>query len=96
MQAVLADPSTAPISDKLKATLPFLRKVTRDHQNVTAADARALLDAGVTKAQVQDALMVCWCFNTITRLADTFEFEVGPQAAFDSSANMLLKRGYKL
>jgi len=32
----------------------------------------------------------------ITRLADTFEFHVGSTASFDSSAKMLLKRGYKM
>jgi alkylhydroperoxidase family enzyme len=96
VQAVLADPATAPIGDKLRAVLPFLRKVTREHGTLGPDDVRALDAAGVTRAQLEDALMVTWCFNVITRLADTFEFHVGPQASFDSSAKMLLTRGYKL
>lgn len=96
VEAALADLATAKVSDKLRATLGMLAKVTRDHASVSADDMRALLALGVTRAQIEDALMVGWCFNVITRLADTFEFHVGPQAAFDSSAKMLLTRGYKI
>lgn len=95
MQAVLSDPATAPIEEPLRATLAFLRKVTREHDQVTPEDVRTLLGAGVTRAQIEDALNVGFAFNVITRLADTFEFEVGPRAAFDAGARMLLGRGYK-
>ncbi len=96
VQAVLADLATAPIREPLRATLGLLRKVTKDHGAVAAEDLRAVLALGVTRAQIEDALDVCFAFNVITRLADTFDFFVGPQAAFDSSAKMLLTRGYKL
>jgi hypothetical protein len=69
--------------------------VTREHEAVTAADVRQLLALGVTRAQIEDALNVGFAFNVITRLADTFEFEVGPPAAFEMGAKMLLTRGYK-
>lgn len=96
VDAVLADLATAPIDDKLRATLAFLRKVTREHERVTAEDVRPLLAMGITRAQLEDALNVGFAFNVITRCADTFEFEVGPQSAFDASAKSLLTRGYKL
>ena len=35
MQAVLADLDHAPIGEPLRATLAFLRKVTREHQSVS-------------------------------------------------------------
>ena len=95
VEAVLIDLATAPIPEPLRATLAFLRKVTREHASVTPEDIRSLLALGVTKQQVRDALNVAWCFNVITRLADTFEFEVGPRAAFDVGAKMLLSRGYR-
>lgn len=96
VQATLADLASAPISDKLRAMLAVLRDVTRDPATVTAARMRELLDLGITRPQIEDALLVAWSFNVITRLADTFAFHVGPQAAFDSSAKMLLGRGYKI
>ena len=95
MTAALADLASAPIDDKLRATLAFLRKVTREHDNVTPDDVRGLLAIGVTRQQVEDALNVCFAFNVITRLADTFQFEVGPQSAFEAGASHLLKRGYQ-
>jgi alkylhydroperoxidase family enzyme len=95
VQAVLADLERAPIREPLKATLAFLRKVTREHDRVGADDVRRLLALGVTRAQIEDALHVAFAFNVITRLADTFEFEVGPRAAFESGAKHLLSRGYK-
>lgn len=95
VEAVLNDLATAPIPEPLRATLAFLRKVTREHEAVTPADVRALLALGVSKQQVRDALNVAWCFNVITRLADTFQFEVGPRSAFEVGAKMLLSRGYR-
>jgi len=95
VDAVLADVDRAPIAEPLRATLKFLGKVTREHQAVRADDVRALLALGVTRTQVEDALHVAFAFNVITRLADTFEFEVGPRAAFDAGARVLLSRGYQ-
>jgi len=95
VQAVLADLETAPIAEPLRATLAFLGKVTRHHDEVTADDVRVLLALGVTRGQIEDALNVGFAFNVITRLADTFAFEVGTPASFDAGARMLLGRGYK-
>ena len=72
-----------------------MRKVTRDHASVIADDIKVLLDAGVTRSQIEDALAVCFAFNVITRLADTFKFEIPSKASLEASANMLLKRGYR-
>ena len=96
VDAALLDPDSAELTPKVKATLALLAKVTRDHENLTAADVAPVLAAGVTRAGVLQALDVAWAFNVITRLADAFEFHCGPQAAFDTSAKMLLKRGYKV
>jgi alkylhydroperoxidase family enzyme len=95
VEAVLRDLATAPIPEPLKKTLGFLKKVTREHEQVNVADVKVLLAAGVSKQQIKDALNVAWCFNVITRLADAFQFEVGPRAAFDVGAKMLLTRGYR-
>jgi alkylhydroperoxidase family enzyme len=94
--AVLADLDTAPIGEPLRATLRLLRKVTREHAAVTADDLRAVLAAGVSRAQIEDALAVGFAFNVIDRLADTFEFHVPDAASFAAGARMLLTRGYKL
>jgi hypothetical protein len=68
-------PRFSPISrpQSLLATLRMLRKLTRE-QTVDANDMRAVLAAGVSCEQIEDALAVCFSFNIIGRLADAFGF----------------------
>jgi alkylhydroperoxidase family enzyme len=94
VHAVLADLDAAPISEPLRAMLKFLRHVTRSA--VTTDDVRVLRASGVTRAQIDDALAICWAFNVINRLGDAFGFAVPGPAAFAASAKMLLARGYKM
>src|SRR5690348_4185459 len=69
--AVLSDLDAAPIDEPLRATLRMLGKLTREH-TVDAADMRAVLAAGVSRQQIDDALAVSFAFGTINRLADAF------------------------
>jgi len=94
VSAVLSDLETAPIEEPLRATLRTLRKLTRENQ-VDAGDMRALLAAGVSREQIEDALAICLAFNTITRLANAFGFvDPGPNA-MEAGAKYLLARGYR-
>ncbi|MBO0703434.1 MAG: carboxymuconolactone decarboxylase family protein [Candidatus Dormibacteraeota bacterium] len=92
--AVLSDLETAPIEEPLRATLRLLRKLTREGA-VSAGDVRAVLDAGVSRAQVEDALAVCCSFNVTNRLADAFGFSVLEPDGFEAGARFLLSRGYR-
>jgi hypothetical protein len=56
---------------------------------------RAVLAAGATREQIEDALAVCFSFNTIDRLADAFGFFVPGPKAFEAGAKYLLARGYR-
>jgi uncharacterized peroxidase-related enzyme len=91
---VLSDLEKAPIEEPLRATLRLLGKLTRE-QTVNVDDMHAVLSAGVSREQIEDALAVCFAFNTTTRLADAFGFFVpGPQG-FQAGAKFLLRRGYQ-
>lgn len=92
--AVLSDLETAPIEEPLRATLRMLGKLTREHK-VDVNDMRALLAAGVSRQQIEDALAVCFAFNTTARLADSFGFAVPGPAGFAAGAKYLLARGYR-
>jgi hypothetical protein len=91
---VLADLDTAPIDEKLRETLRFLRKVTLDPGHVDPDDVRPLRRLGVSRQAVEDALAVAFFFNLITRLADAFGWDVESDAGFQASAKMLLGKGY--
>lgn len=92
--AVLADLETAPIGEPLRATLRLLRKVTQEG-TVAPDDVRAVLAAGATREQIEDALAVCFSFNVTNRLADAFGFSMLDAEGFDAGAKVLLSRGYK-
>ena len=92
--ATLADLDTAPIEEPLRATLRMLGRLTREH-GIDADDMQAVLTAGVSSAQIEDALAVCFAFNTTARLANAFGFETASPAAMDAGAKHLLRRGYR-
>jgi uncharacterized peroxidase-related enzyme len=92
--AVLKDLDSAPIDEPLRATLRMLGTLTREGR-LSDGDMRAVLAAGVSASQIEDALAVCFAFNTTNRLADAFGFELPSPAGFEAGAGYLLKRGYR-
>jgi alkylhydroperoxidase family enzyme len=85
---------TAPVDDKLRATLGFIEKLTLRPQELTPNDAIEVLSAGVSKAALVDAIHVAALFNMIVRLADSFGWDVPPWEAFAGRAEGMLARGY--
>ena len=92
--AVLSDLPTAPLDEPLKSTLRLIGKLTREH-TVGVEDMRALLAAGASRSQIEDALAICFAFNTTNRLADAFGFELLSKEGFEAGAKVLLARGYR-
>jgi uncharacterized peroxidase-related enzyme len=92
--AVLADLESAPIAEPLRATLRMLGRLTA-HGTLARDDMREVLDAGVTREQIEDALAVCAAFAVTDRLADAFGFEQLSPEGFAAGAKYLLKRGYR-
>lgn len=92
--ATLTDLDTAPIDEPLRATLRMLGKLTREH-TIDADDIRGVLSAGVSPAQIDDALAVCFAFDTIARLSNAFDFAIASPGAMEAGARHLLKRGYR-
>jgi uncharacterized peroxidase-related enzyme len=92
--AVLADLDSAPIAEPLRATLRMLGKLTATAE-LSAADMREVLAAGVSPQQAEDALAICAAFNTTNRLADAFGFAILSPEDFQAGAKYLLKRGYR-
>jgi uncharacterized peroxidase-related enzyme len=90
----LANFETAPIDEPLRVTMRMLEKLTKEH-SIDQDDIRKVLASGVSPMQVENALAVCFAFNTTNRLADTFEFFVPNPQAMQAGAKYLLKRGYQ-
>ena len=96
IQQVLNDYATAPISEKLRATLGLLKKMTLDPVGLGPEDVRTVMRAGVSKQAIQDAMEVAFLFNIYDRLADAMGWHVPSQGAgyYQVAARRLLKHGY--
>ena len=91
------DYTTAPIGDKLRATLGLLKKMTLDHDSLGPDDVRTAMRAGVSRQAIQDALEVAFLFNIYDRLADSMGWDVPALAGgyYQTAARRLLKHGYQ-
>jgi alkylhydroperoxidase family enzyme len=99
VRKALDDPDTAPITPQVRATLKFLRKMTRTPSDLGPDDAREVLAAGVSKAALAEAIEVAYLFNIYDRLADTMGWDVpaeGDGSYAAAAKNLLSARGYKL
>lgn len=76
VDAVLADWQSAPIDERLRATLGFLQKLTLAPASVCGPDVDLMREAGVSSEAIEDAIHVCYVFSVLTRLADAFDFEL--------------------
>jgi alkylhydroperoxidase family enzyme len=95
-EAVRTDWRTAPVAEPLRATLGFLEKLTLRPAEVTAADARRVLAAGVREEALVDAITVAALFSMIVRLADSLGWGVPPDEAFRARAPAMIESGYAL
>jgi len=89
----LVDDST--LSTKARAMLPFLAKLTKTPDDVTAADLQPARDAGVTEGAIEDAIYVCTVFCIFNRLADSFACKLISAEDGPKVAKMLLEKGYE-
>lgn len=93
---MLDDYHSAAISEGLRATLGFLERMTLHPEDLTPADARAVLNTGISREALAEAVHVAYLFNIYDRLADTLGWDTPPadDGSYLSSAKSLLQRGY--
>jgi alkylhydroperoxidase family enzyme len=95
-EAVERDWRTAPVDARLRATLGFVEKLTLRPAELTTADAAEVLETGVTRAALVDAIQVAALFNMIVRLADSLGWDVPAFEEFEARADRMLATGYVL
>ncbi len=94
MAPILDDYRTAPIDERLRATLGLLETFTLRPEQLTPATVHAVLDTGVTREAVRDAFYVAFLFNTYDRLADTLGWQLPAEGYYARAGQFLLKKGY--
>lgn len=94
VQAVLQDWRTAPVNERVRATLGFLEKLTLLPGEIGPEDLAPLREAGVGEQGIEDVILICSLFSIIDRLADALGFEVPEAESLARGAEHVLKHGY--
>ncbi len=70
IDALLADPATAPVEENLRPLLAYVAKLTLSPSKMTEADAEAVYEAGWSEAALYDAIQTCALFNFMNRILE--------------------------
>lgn len=93
VECLLEDIDSAPVSEKLKPILRFVRKLTLDQTRMVQRDADAVLNAGWDQDDLALAVAICSLFNFMNRMVHGLGIEEDPQYTLGAGAR-LKERGY--
>ncbi len=68
IESLVDDVDTAPVDDKMKPLLRYVRKLTLTPSRLVAGDAEAVFAAGWDEAALHFTIAICARFNLINRL----------------------------
>jgi alkylhydroperoxidase family enzyme len=94
LDGILRDWRSAPIDERMRATLTFLEKLTLRPLELGGTDADAARAAGVDDAALEEAVAVCFLFCTIDRIADALDFKLPTPRSLRWVGRILLRVGY--
>jgi uncharacterized peroxidase-related enzyme len=87
--AMVEDIDSAPIADKLKPILHYVRKLTLTPSKMVQGDADAVFAAGWPEDALHDAVLVCALYNFMNRVLDGAG--IAPKPVFDAPDEDSLK-----
>ena len=95
VDAVCADPRTAPVSGKLRALLAIAAKVQQSGRDVTADDVVSAREAGATDREIHDAVLIAAMFSMFNRYVDGLATWTPESAdAYDAMGRRMAHEGY--
>ena len=90
---LVADLDTAPVDEKLKPILRYVRTLTEAPSRVSPRDAERVLEAGWNEQALHDAVSICALFNFMNRLVEGLRIRAADDY-FAGAATRLRERGY--
>ncbi|MCY1140871.1 peroxidase-related enzyme [Actinoplanes sp. Pm04-4] len=95
VEQVRADPSSAPISDKLKALLRIAAATRNSGHDVTPDLIAQAREAGATDAEVHDVVLIAAAFSMFNRYVDALG-TLAPEdpAPYEAAAPRIVENGY--
>ena len=82
-EALLNDVDPAPVDDRLKPVLRYVRKLTGSPSQLVEANAAAVYDAGWNDTALFHTIAVCAYFNLANRMVDGCGVEVSDKRLRD-------------
>lgn len=79
MEALLTDIDSAPVDDKMKPILKYVKKLTETPAMMVKADAEAVLEAGWSDQALYHAVSVSALFNFMNRIVEGMGVKVNPE-----------------
>lgn len=95
VEAVFADPESAPVSERVKAALRLVERCTLHPEDLDRADVVAARAAGLSDRDIAEVVDVTTVFNLMNRLSDAFGFKVFSAKEFRRGAKLLTRIGYR-
>jgi len=96
VKQVLADPETAPISNKLKALLKIAAKVQSGGKNVTTDDVVLARNEGATDIEIHDTVLIAAAFCMYNRYVDGLAtWQPDNEEFYDKMGAQRVHEGYK-
>ena len=95
VDAVTADPQSAPVPRKLKALLMIAGKVQQSGRDVTAADIERARAEGATDREIHDTVLIAAAFCMYNRYVDGLAtFTPTDEEAYDRMGQRMALEGY--
>ena len=95
VKQVLANPETAPISDKLKALLKIAAKVQSGGKNVTTVDVEFAKEQGATDIEIHDTVLIAAAFCMYNRYVDGLAtWQPDDDELYDKMGEQRAREGY--
>ncbi|MAX72750.1 MAG: hypothetical protein CMH66_03615 [Nioella sp.] len=90
MDALLADPETAPVDPAMRPLLAYVAKLNTLPPRLTPGDVQAVLEAGWSEAALYHAIRVAALFNLFNRLVEGtgVNFSYGPDDPLPTAADL--------
>lgn len=95
VEAVLADPDTAPVSPKLRALLALAALVAQSGLAVTEESVQAAKDLGATDTEIHDTVLIAAAFCMFNRYVDGLGAVTPPERAdYADIGQLIVGLGY--
>lgn len=93
IDGLIADAKSAPVEDKLRPLVAYVRKLTLTPAKMTQGDAEDVFAAGWDEAALHSAIAVCCLFNFMNRLVEGHGVEAD-QSSFADRGRKHVDLGY--